>query len=211
MFYLVKSSWLIRKVYKTCIWKIDTNEKIIYLSFDDGPHPTITPFVLDELKRFNAKASFFCIGKNVEAYPGIYRRIIDEGHSVGNHSHNHLNGWKTNDTIYLDDIAHAKKYIDSNLYRPPYGRISSFQLKQLRLPKFELSTIMWTVLSGDFDRSISKEKCLENVINNTSQGSIVVFHDSDKAFERMQYALQGTLKHFTENGYRFEKIMIEPI
>lgn len=206
MYYLTGSPWWLRALYGQCTWSIKTNEKKIYLTFDDGPHPSITPFVLDELKKYNAKASFFCIGKNVVAYPEVYKRIIEEGHTVGNHSHNHLNGWKTEDAAYLDDISTAKKYIDSDLYRPPYGKIKRFQLKQLSLPRYQLKTIMWTVLSGDFDRGISKEKCLQNVISKSSKGAIVVFHDSDKAYERMHYALPGTLKFFAEKGYSFEKI-----
>ncbi len=206
MFYLVKTPWWLKKIYKQCTWSIDRNDKCIYLTFDDGPHPTITPWILDELKKYNAKASFFCIGKNVIAYPEVYKRIIEEGHSVGNHSHNHLNGWKTNDKIYLDDIAMAKKYIDSNLYRPPYGKIKFFQLRQLVLPRFNLKTIMWTVLSGDFDQKITKEKCLENVKQHVSPGSIIVFHDSEKAYERMQFSLLETLKYFTGKGYKFERI-----
>ena len=155
MFYFVKTPGWLKRLYKQCTWSIPVHEKIIYLSFDDGPHPAITPFVLDELKKYNAKASFFCIGKNVLAYPDVYKRIIDEGHAVGNHSFNHLNGWETNDAAYLDDIAEAKKYIDSYLFRPPYGRIRRFQLSQLSAKRFNLKTIMWTVLSGDFDDKIT--------------------------------------------------------
>ncbi len=184
-------------------------DKTLFLSFDDGPHPVITPFVLDELKKYNAKACFFCIAKNVIAYPDVYKRIIDEGHSVGNHGFNHLNGWKTDDAVYLDDIAEAKKYIDSNLFRPPYGRIGKFQLSQLSLPRFKLKTVMWSVLSGDFDEQLSQEKCLEYVLLHTKPGSIIVFHDSEKANERMRYALTGTLKYFNNLGYRFEKIQVE--
>ena len=206
MFYFVKTPGWLKNIYKRFTWSIPVNDKIIYLSFDDGPHPVITPFVLDELKKYNAKASFFCIGKNVLAYPEVYKRIIEEGHSVGNHSFNHLNGWKTVDALYLDDIAEAKKYIDSNLYRPPYGRITRFQLGQLSLPRFNLKTVMWTVLSGDFDTGITPEKCLRNVLYKCSPGSIVVFHDSEKANERMRYALSGTLEHYAKDGYRFEKI-----
>ncbi|MBC7535519.1 MAG: polysaccharide deacetylase family protein [Ferruginibacter sp.] len=206
MFYSIKSSWWIRKMYRQCTWSIPVKEKIIYLSFDDGPHPDITPFVLDELKKYNAKAIFFCIGKNVVSYPSVYKRIIEEGHAIGNHTQHHLNGWKTADKLYLDDIATAKKYIDSNLYRPPYGKIKLFQLKQLALPRFNLQTIMWSVLSGDFDERITKEKCLSNVIKNVTSGSIVVFHDSEKSFDRMQYALKGTLAYFADKGYKFEKI-----
>lgn len=206
MFYLVKSSWLIRKMYSKCTWSFGRNEKVIYLTFDDGPHPQITPIVLDELRKYGAKASFFCIGKNVVAYPEIYKRIIEEGHSVGNHSHNHLNGWKTKDAAYLNDIAQAKKYIDSELFRPPYGKINRFQLNQLQLPRYKLRTIMWSVLSGDFDIKISKEKCLQNVLKHAGNGAIVVFHDSEKALERMEYALAGTLHYFAEKGFEFRRI-----
>ena len=206
MFYLSKMPRWISAFYKQCIWSVPVTEKKVFLSFDDGPHPTITPFVLDELKKYNARASFFCIGKNVLAFPEVYKRIIDEGHAVGNHSFNHLNGWKTNDAIYLDDIAEAKKYIDSNLFRPPYGRITRFQLDQLNKPRFKLKTVMWTVLSGDFDTKITPEKCLENVMNNCKPGSIIVFHDSEKAMERMRFALTGTLEQLSKQGYSFEKL-----
>jgi len=208
MFYFVKTPGWLKWLYKQCTWSIPVEDKTIFLSFDDGPHPEITPFVLDELKRYNAKASFFCIGKNVLAYPEVYKRIIEEGHTVGNHSFNHLNGWKTDDAVYLDDIAAAKKYIDSNLYRPPYGRITKFQLKQLSQARFHLKTVMWTVLSGDFDKGITAQKCLENVLRKSRAGSIVVFHDSEKAAERMRYALKGALEHFTNQGYRFDRIRL---
>ena len=206
MFYLSKMPRWISAFYKQCIWSVPVTEKKIFLSFDDGPHPTITPFVLDELKKYNARASFFCIGKNVLAFPEVYKRIIDEGHAVGNHSFNHLNGWKTNDAIYLDDIAEAKKYIDSNLFRPPYGRITRFQLDQLNKPRFKLKTVMWSVLSGDFDTKLSPEKCLKNVLNNSKPWSIIVFHDSEKAMERMRFALAGTLEQLSKKGYSFEKL-----
>ena len=206
MFYFVKTPGWLKNIYKRSTWSIPVNDKIIYLSFDDGPHPVITPFVLDELKKYNAKASFFCIGKNVLAYPDVYKRIIDEGHATGNHSFNHLNGWKNDDSKYLNDIADAQKYIDSNLYRPPYGRIKRSQLRKLSSIGFNLKTIMWTVLSGDFDEKLSAEKCLENVLSKTESGSIVVFHDSEKANIRMRYALTGSLKYFSGRGYRFEKI-----
>ena len=208
MFYFVKTPGWFQKLYGQCTWSIPSDEKIIYLSFDDGPHPSITPFVLDELKKYNARASFFCIGKNVAAYPDVYKRIIEEGHAAGNHSFNHLNGWKTDNDVYLNDIAEAKKYIDSNLYRPPYGRIRKFQIRQLSSTRFNLKTIMWTVLSGDFDEQISPAQCLKNVMTKTGPGSIIVFHDSEKANMRMRYALAGTLKYFSMKGYRFEKISL---
>jgi len=207
MFYFVKTPMWLRLVYKNSIWSINTIEKILYLTFDDGPHPIVTPFVLDELNKMNAKATFFCIGKNVEAYPGIYNRIIHEGHATGNHTYNHFNGWKTSDSIFLDDIEKAIKFIDSNLFRPPYGKITGFHIRQLMSPRFQLKTIMWSVLSGDFDKKLKPEQCLENVLLNSAAGDIIVFHDSEKAYPSLKLALPETLKYFTEKGYRFEKIV----
>ncbi len=183
-------------------------EKIIYLSFDDGPHPEATVFVLEELKKFNAKATFFCIGKNVEAHPATYRKVLEAGHSIGNHTHNHLNGWKTTDQEYLSNISLANHYIHSNLFRPPYGKATRRQLKALSLPTGNFIPIMWTVLSGDFDETITGEKCLDNVIQNTGEGAIVVFHDSEKAFAKLQYALPKVLEYFSEKGFRFEIIKL---
>jgi len=206
--YFVKTPWWLKKIYPNRLWDVDTKEKIIYLSFDDGPHPVATPFVLDELKKINAKATFFCIGKNIVAYPGIYQRIINEGHRVGNHSYNHFNGWKTRDDIYLEDITEAAKYIDSNLFRPPYGRIRRSQAKKIDHAMRNRSSkiIMWSVLSGDFDELLTKEKCLSNVTGVAKAGSIVVFHDSEKAFPRLEYALPRLLHFFTEKRYSFGRL-----
>lgn len=211
MLYLAKTPWWLRVFYRQCTWLMPGSGRNIYLSFDDGPHPEITPFVLDELKKYDARATFFCIGKNVLAYPDVYKRIIDEGHAVGNHSHNHLNGWKTKDADYLDDIAMASQYISSNLFRPPYGKITRVQLQALSKPRFNMHSVMWSVLSGDFDSRITPGKCLENVLKNTRPGSIVVFHDSEKAAGRMRYALTGTLEHFKNGGFGFEKISLPDI
>ena len=196
-------------------WRIPTKEKILYLTFDDGPHETATAFVLDQLKAYNAKASFFCIGKNVTELADIYRRILDEGHITGNHTQNHLNGWKTDNETYFNNIFEAAKYIDSHLFRPPYGKITRFQAKLLQRPTTNKTighqpfrVIMWDVLSGDFDHSITKEKCLQNVLLNTKPGSVVVFHDSTKALERMSFALPLVLEHFTQQGYRFASLPV---
>jgi peptidoglycan/xylan/chitin deacetylase (PgdA/CDA1 family) len=205
--YLVKTPFWLRAFYPSCTWKIPSAEKVIYLSFDDGPHSEATPFVLGELKKYNAKASFFCIGKNVEAHQNLYATIIEQGHTVGNHSYDHLNGWKTDTAHYIQNIKLAGKLIQSNLFRPPYGRITRSQIHQIKADKnLPQEIIMWDVLSGDFDLTISPAACTKNVIKNTSEGSIVVFHDSAKAFERLKIALPAMLNHFTNLGYTFEAI-----
>ena len=204
MFYFVRTPKWLQQLYKSCIWKMPTNEKVIYLTFDDGPHPAATNFVLDILNTYHAKGTFFCIGKNVMAHPEIYNRIIAEGHAVGNHTYNHLNGWKTNTEAYVTNIMEASKCIATKLFRPPYGRITTPQLK--RLPGIGLKPIMWTVLSGDFDTGISNQTCLQNVLTKTTNGSIVVFHDSEKAYLKLAYTLPKVLDYFIERGYRFEKI-----
>ncbi len=206
MFYFVKTPGWLQKLYKRCTWQIAGADKVLYITFDDGPHPVITPIVLDELKKYGARATFFCVGKNVLDYPQVYTRILDEGHAVGNHSFSHLNGWKTANGEYLADIAKAKKNIDSDLFRPPYGKATRFQQKVLSGKGFHLKIVMWTVLSGDFDPSITPVQCCRNVTRNAGNGSIVVFHDSEKANARMCYALPLVLKYFSDKGYRFEKI-----
>jgi peptidoglycan-N-acetylglucosamine deacetylase len=204
MFYLVKTPSLLKKLYPECIWNMETKENEIYLTFDDGPHPQVTQFVLDELKKFNAKATFFCIGKNVKEHFDIYKQIISEGHRPGNHTFNHLNGWKTADKKYLDDIKQAADIIDSPFFRPPYGRATKFQMKALQEDKFQLKTIMWDVLSGDFDEKITPENCYLNVVKYAKAGSIIVFHDSLKALPRLLYALPLVLRFFSEKGFIFK-------
>lgn len=206
MFYLIKTPNIIRRwLYPSYVWDMPTTEKKLYLSFDDGPHPSITPSVLDELKKYQAKATFFCIGKNIAKYPEVYKRIIEEGHSIGNHTNNHLDGWKTADDSYFQNIAEAAKLIDSTLFRPPYGHITRFQAKQL-MEKWHYKIIMWSVLSGDFDVKISPEQCLKNVLKNKKPGSIIVFHDSEKAYKALGYALPKLLNQLSEEGYVFDKI-----
>lgn len=202
--YLVKTPWWLRKLYSPhLVWKIPTDKKEIFLTFDDGPHPAITPFVLQCLKQYNAKATFFCVGNNVSRYPHIYQQILDEGHQVGNHTNDHINGWKTSNTIYQKNVMLAQQVINSTLFRPPYGRITKPQIKELS-PVFKV--IMWDVLSGDFDVSLSPQKCLDNVIANTTSGSIIVFHDSEKAFPRLEFALPKSLLFFAERDYVMKAI-----
>ncbi len=203
--YFIKTPQWLQWLYPSCVWHLRTTEKIIYLTFDDGPNPIATAFVLDELKKYNAQASFFCVGKNVVEHQNIYQRILDEGHGVGNHTYNHLNGWKTNSAKYLEDVHQARQAIDSKLFRPPYGRIKRFQIQQIQ-SAFGMQVIMWNVLSGDFDTYISGEQCAENVILSSKPGSIVVFHDSEKAFKRLSVALPKVLQFFTIQGYAFKKL-----
>ena len=208
MRYLVKTPWLVRRFWSSYLWKIDTKEKEMYLTFDDGPHPVATPFVLDVLKQYNAKATFFCIGKNVLAHPDIYRRILEEGHQVGNHTQHHVNGWKTENEVYLKDVMEAAKYIDSPLFRPPYGRIRRFQAKYIRkaLHKDNSRIVMWSVLSGDFDTSLTKEDCMLNVTKHAGVGDIIVFHDSEKAFPRLEFALPIVMENFADRGFVFKRL-----
>jgi len=202
--YLTKTPWWLRALYPSLVWRMPAWEKKIYLSFDDGPHPVATPFVLDLLAAYNAKASFFCIGKNVAAEPAIYQRILAEGHAVGNHTHQHLNGWKTPDEDYLADTMKAAGYIQSDLFRPPYVRIKRSQVKQLQQKGMKI--IMWDVLSADFDMNLTPQASLSYVLYHSGPGSIVLFHDSEKAWDRMSVALPAVLKHFTSEGYVFDRL-----
>ena len=208
MFYFVKTPWWLKRIYDSYIWSMPSNEKNLYLTFDDGPHPEVTPFVLNQLKQYNALATFFCIGKNVVEQPVIYNQIMNEGHVTGNHTYNHLNGWKTSNDVYMKDIALAAKEIQSDLFRPPYGRITSFQAKNLKavMGGKDARVIMWDVISADFDVDCTPEQCLSNVILPTVPGSIIVFHDSEKAFPNLRYALPRMLTYFSEKGYLFRSL-----
>jgi len=206
--YFIKTPWFIKKIFPSYVWDMPGNEKTLYLSFDDGPHPEVTPFVLQELKKYNAKATFFCVGTNVALHPQVYQQIISEGHAVGNHSHTHPNGWETPTAEYINDIAKAANYIQSNLFRPPYGRIKKQQAKKVKYAMNNESTrvIMWDVLSADFDTDFSPQQCLDNVLRNCTNGSIVVFHDSEKAFPNLHYCLPEAMKQLAGEGYNFKKI-----
>jgi peptidoglycan/xylan/chitin deacetylase (PgdA/CDA1 family) len=200
--YFFKTPFWLKFLYPKRTWDIKTSEKIIYLTFDDGPHPTITPFVLDLLKDYEARASFFCIGQNVERYPEVYKRILNEGHAVGNHTFHHKNGFRVPDEEYIADIIKAENVIRSDLFRPPYGRLRSSQAKKLKGYRI----IMWDLLSGDFDTALKKEKCLQVIQSKAGPGSIIVFHDSEKAWNKLEFALPRLMAWFKAKGYRFEKI-----
>ncbi len=205
MFYIARIPAWFRKLNSSMVWKIRTKQKELYLTFDDGPHETITHFVLDQLRLYNAKATFFLIGKNVKEHPQIYRRILNEEHATGNHTFDHINGWQAKNEDYINSVKAAAAYINSKLFRPPYGKISPYVSKQLR-KKWGYKIIMWDVLSADFDENISPQKCIENVLQNAVCGSIIVFHDSDKAWPRMRVALPEVLKHFSNRGFCFKPL-----
>ena len=202
--YTVKTPWLLKALYPGMVWNKDRRSSCIYLTFDDGPIPVVTPFVLNILKQYNAKATFFCIGDNVRKHPEIFEQLKQDGHSIGNHTYNHLNGWGTPDKTYLDNFLKADALLNSNLFRPPYGRMKRSQVKLLEQAKPGLQLIMWDVLSADFDAAKSPEKCLDNVIKNAESGSIVLFHDSLKAREKMEYALPRAMEVWSKEGYAFE-------
>jgi len=203
--YLTKTPRLIQQIFKKYTWRFFTDKKEIYLTFDDGPTAEITNWTLDILKKYNAKATFFCIGKNVVSEPEIYNRILEEKHQVGNHTNNHLKG-STRSKTYIENTLLAEKQLDNKakLFRPPYGKIKTCQAKKLQSLGFKI--IMWDVLSADFDTSISSQKCLENVLKNTTNGSIIVFHDSKKAAEKLTYVLPKVLEYYSEKGYIFKAI-----
>lgn len=195
--------WL-RRLYFSFNWKVKTRGKYIYLTFDDGPTPEVTHWVLQQLKNHHAKATFFCIGRNVERHPEIYQSIIDDGHSVGNHTYSHLNGWKTKYREYINDVELCSQFVHSRLFRPPYGKIGQMQTRFLKKQGYKL--FMWDVLSEDYNRELSEEDCWNNVVENTERGSIVVLHDSVKAKGNLYAVLPKILQHYKEKGFVFKRL-----
>jgi len=204
--YLVKTPFWLRCIYPSLVWRKLNDSNKIYITFDDGPIPIVTDFVINTLKMYEASATFFCIGDNIRKHPDVFKRLKDEGHRVGNHTFNHLRGWATDDREYLQNVAKCQDLVQSNLLRPPYGRIKKSQISLIKDAYPDMNIIMWDVLSGDFDQKLSPEKCLENVIKHTRPGAIIVFHDSLKAFERLEYVLPRALKFWKSKGYIFEKL-----
>ena len=198
--YLVKTPKIIQNLLPNFHWRVPTDEPVIYLTFDDGPIPGVTPWVLEQLKAHNAEATFFCVGANAKKNPDLLQQVLDAGHSVGNHTMHHLEGWTSENLPYFHDIRHCSKLVNSSLFRPPFGRIKPRQAQFLQR-HYEI--VMWDVLSGDFDPHLKPEQCVKNVTDNASNGSIVVFHDSLKAQEKLEYALPRVLTYFAERGYRF--------
>jgi peptidoglycan/xylan/chitin deacetylase (PgdA/CDA1 family) len=202
----VKTPILIMKLFPELIWHFATRgnrqENHIYLTFDDGPTPEVTPWVLDSLRDYEAKGTFFCLGRNVDRYPHLYEQILEEGHAVGNHTYSHLKGSHTSNNEYLNDIELARNDIDSRLFRPPYGRFRKSQIREIRK---DYRIVMWDVLSQDYDHRVNPKKCYANIEHNIRPGSIVVFHDSLKARANLYHALPLMLEEFSDQ-YRFMPI-----
>ena len=202
-----------RAIYPDFIWRVKTNEKVMYLTFDDGPIPEITEFVLEELKKYQAQATFFCIGANIEKHPDVFQQIVNQGHTIGNHTFNHVRGWNTEDEIYIENFKKCEDILSKSKienrkskiehFRPPFGRIKRSQAVEI-LKTHEI--VMWDVLAGDYDQSISKETVLKKTLQYSEAGSIVLFHDSIKASRNMMYALPRFLEYFSEQGFTFKKL-----
>jgi peptidoglycan/xylan/chitin deacetylase (PgdA/CDA1 family) len=201
MVYPILTPQIIRRLFPGFTWEVQGASREVYLTFDDGPVPEVTPWVLDQLGDAGVKATFFCIGKNVEAHPGIFRRILNEGHAVGNHSFHHLNGWKSSTTDYVADVMRARNCIPSRLFRPPYGRISLAQARALRRSPADMRIVMWSLLSGDFDTSRNAHQCWLSVERHLKPGQIVTFHDSVKAYPTLTYVLPKLLKKMQQLDY----------
>ena len=206
-FYWVKTHWIIKYIFSKYIWSIHEKKQTVYLTFDDGPTPEVTAWTMAQLHQYCAKATFFCIGDNIQKHPELFTNILSEGHAIGNHTFNHANGWHTALEDYITDVkdceAEIRKLTNTSLlFRPPYGKLKFSQSQQLR--KMGYKVIMWDILSADFDTNISPQQCLDNVLKNICPGSIVIFHDSVKAFKNLEYALPKTLQFLKKNGYECE-------
>ncbi len=204
--YLVKTPQVLQKLFPQFTWRIPTNEKVLYLTFDDGPIPEVTPWVLDQLRQYHAKATFFCVGHNVDKHPDIFEAVRLAGHGLGSHTYHHLNGCMVENPLYLLNVRRGAQKVGTRLFRPPYGRLRRSQGQFLQR---HYQIVMWDVLSGDFDRNLKPEACLKNVVRSVVPGSIVVFHDSIKASERLYYTLPRVLEHFSAMGYRFGNLEVE--
>lgn len=195
----------LKKLFPSFIWSIDNEMDGVYLTFDDGPRPEVTPWILDQLDRHNAKATFFCIGKNVEMFPGLYAEIIRRGHAVGNHSYSHVKGWGMDTGLYVRDIDTASDLIHSNLFRPPYARIGPNQASVLS-ERYKI--VMWNVVSRDYSRRVSEKQCVKNVLPHLKPGAIIVFHDSIKSSRNLWHTLPIVLDEIDFRGFRCKKIEI---
>lgn len=211
--FILKYPWILKKLYPKRLSRVAT-EKTLFLSFDDGPIPEVTPWVLEQLDKYSAKATFFCIGDNIRKHPEIFKKIKDKGHAVGNHTFNHLNGWKTSTSDYLENFRKTEQIIESKLektlsseeklFRPPYGKIKNKQAAKITNLNYRI--VMWDVITGDYDKNYDAEKCLENTLNLIRAGSIIVFHDSLKAEKNLKYILPKLLEEYSQKAWKFKTL-----
>jgi peptidoglycan/xylan/chitin deacetylase (PgdA/CDA1 family) len=201
--FLIQPNSLLKKFYSKATWNFDRADKVIYLTFDDGPVPGLSEWVLDELEKYNAKATFFCVGANIQKNWTIFERIMKDGHLAANHTMFHSKGFKNSVSDYMLEVEACKKLVNNNLFRPPYGQLKPGQYRALIEKGYRI--IFWDVISYDFEKITSK-KCADNVIKNTKNGSIVLFHDNVKAEKNLKYALPLFLKHFSRQGYNFKAL-----
>ena len=208
--YKVKTPSIIPNLAKGYTWHLRgrSSQPTLYLTFDDGPIPEITEWVMNLLKEYNAKGTFFCVGNNILRYPEIHREILLKGHTTGNHTYHHLNGWKTKQYTYLNNVLQSSKLDPTSLFRPPYGKVTQRQASALRK---RFSIIMWDVITGDFDQNLTGKECAAKAIKAAEDGSIIVFHDSKKAYPRLKYALPKVLDHFSKLGFQFSSIPLKQL
>ena len=199
-----RPSFLLRNLYPNALWRVKTNEKRVVLTFDDGPVSEVTPWVLDTLKKYDIKATFFMVGENIQKHPEVFKRVCQEGHKVGNHTFNHLKAWSVSRDKYFSNIRKSGDFVRTSLFRPPYGQLYPWYTKQL-LNEFE-KVVLWDVLSRDYDKSLSPEDVFRNVKQNVREGSIIVFHDSVKSFTNLKYALPATIEYLQGLDYKFDTL-----
>jgi peptidoglycan/xylan/chitin deacetylase (PgdA/CDA1 family) len=191
-------------IIPTLTWKVKTHDKVLYLTFDDGPHPEITPWVLQQLESYQAKATFFCVGQNVEKHSATFEKVIAAGHAVGNHTFNHLSAWSHSERAYLNNIDACAKWVNSDLFRPPYGRIVPWQIQKIKDKGYEI--IMWDILTRDYDHKIDIEQSIAATVKHAKPGSVIVFHDSVKAGNQLKQILPEVLKQLAQQGFHFKSL-----
>lgn len=207
-YWISTPQWMRLLFPKQLIWEMPATDDSVYITFDDGPHPTATPYVMEQLERYGAKATFFCVGNNVSKYPEVYARLQEAGHVTGNHTFDHISGIKTDTERYMENISRAAGYISNKIFRPPYGRIKASQVRKLKANDPNWKIYMWNVLSADFDRNISPQQCVDNVLKHIKPGSIVIFHDSEKAWDRMSFALPHVLAYCQSKNWKMKALPV---
>ncbi len=203
MFYLIKTPFWLRWLYPSMTWRLPNEERKIYLTFDDGVSTELTPFILEQLAAFQAKATFFLVGDRAKRYPELVQTLVEQGHHIGNHTQHHVNGWKVPTQRYLDDVAACQSHTQTTLFRPPYGRLTRSQLLELR---DDFKIIGWDVLAGDFDPRASNEECLQRLQRHTQAGSIIVLHDNIKFADKIRYVLPRILEFYAQHNFKLDVI-----